>query len=279
MSAEEWILKLKQAGILSEGIKNGCQYLHLKTPCKIHLSHSVTKQLRDNYDSKNEKGGVFVALPEKIGNDTHLKISKVIFITNVSENPWNSYIADTIELQQALNDSLNDKHTKYLPLRFHTHPTHSDNPVNEIFNYIFQSNTSQQDQLVSDTPIPIDDINILMPRSIVLCSGKNTDKMFIGFYNGLIAPLEFDMHRKEQSQKALESILNGVVDWSKEGNNKWWIAGGGLMLALLIIRYNKFAIPLILLLVAMIPMFINDQHGQPKYFAQIRNGNVTIDIP
>ena len=118
-----------------------------------------------------------------------------------------------------------------------------------------------------------------MPRSLVLCNGKLSDRMFIGFYNGLIAPIEFEAHRNEQTQKAMESIFENVSEWAKDESNKWWVIGGGITLAFLIIHYNKFAIPLILMLIQMSQMFINEQHGQPKYFAQITKGAVTIDLP
>jgi hypothetical protein len=279
MTTTDFIGQLKSERILIEGKKNDRDYLHLTTPCKVNISDTVTTELKSSYEPKKEKGGVLVAKPTKVGNETLLTVNKVIFLTNISKTPENSYLPDPQELQQALLETLSTSKEKTLPLRFHTHPTHSDNPVNEIFNYIFQSNSSDQDQLVSDTPISIGDINLLLPRSIVLCNGKSADRMFIGFYNGLIAPLEFDTHRKEQSQKAIETIMNIVSEWTEEGNNKWWLVGGGLFLAILVIRYNRLAIPLILLLVTMIPMFINDQHGQPKYFAQVRTGKVSIDIP
>lgn len=279
MTALEWIKHLQNEGILTVGVKNDVSYLHLQTPCKVVVSGKVTKELKDSYESKKEKGGVFVAIPKRVNGVTVLNIDKIIFLTNISETPQNSYSPDKAELHQALKDTYSGQLENSLPLRFHTHPTHSENPMNEMFNYIFQCNTSQQDQLVSDFPVSVGDLNILMPRSLVLCNGKIADRMFIGFYNGLIAPIEFETHRKEQLEKAMDTIFSSISEWAKEGNNKILLAGGGLILAILIIRYNKFAIPLILMIAAMVPMFINDQHGQPQYFAQVSNGGVTIDFP
>ena len=279
MTATEWILKLKADGVLIEGTKNEKQYLHLQTPCKVHLTDNATNQLRDSYQADQEKGGVLVAIPKRINGVTHLTIDRAIFLTNVSDAPQNSYLPDSKELNQALKDTYSGQTENSLPIRFHTHPTHSDNPINEMFNCIFQCNTSEQDQLLSDTPVSVGDLSVLMPRSLVLCNGKLSDKMFIGFYNGLIAPIEFEVHRHEQTKKAMDSIFKNVSEWSKEGNNKWWLVGGGIALAFLIIRYNKSAIPLILMLIPMSQIFINDQHGQPKYFAHVTNGSVTIDLP
>lgn len=279
MTAIEWVLKLKEKGVLTEGTKNGIKYLHLQTPCKVHLTENATKQLRDSYKAEQEKGGVLVTIPKRVNGITHLTIDKAIFLTNVSETPWNSYRPDSQELRQLLKDILSGQNEKSLPIRFHTHPTHSDNPISEMFNYIFQCNTSEQDQLVSDTPVSIGDLSLLMPRSLVLCNRTLSNRMFIGFYNGLIAPIEFESQRNEQTQKAMESIFKYISEWVKDGNNKWWLIGGGITLALLIIRYNHFAIPLILLLIPMSKMFINDQNGQPEWFAQIAKGAVTIVLP
>lgn len=279
MTTIDWILKLKAVGVLTEGIKNDKAYLHLKTPCKVHLSASATRQLRDCYEAEQEKGGVMVSIPQRIDNITYLTIDRVICITNISATPNKSYKPDERELNQALNETFSSQKENSLPIRFHTHPTHSDNPVNEMFNYVFQSNISEQDQLVSDTPWHLDDLKILMPRCLVLCNGNRSDRMFIGFYNGMIAPIEFETHRQIQTQKAIDSIYNNVSEWVKEGNNKWWLIGGGVLLAVLVIRYNKLAIPLILLLVAMSPIFINDQYGPSNYFAQVRSGAADIEFP
>ena len=278
MNAIDWISKLKQDGVLVEGIKNNKEYLHLQTPCKVHLTDKAVNQLRDSYQADKEKGGILVAIPKRINNVTHLTIDNVVILSNISDNPQNSYRPDDKELNQALKDTYSGQ-VNSLAIRFHTHPTHSDNPMNEILNYIYQCNTSEQDQLVSDTPVTIGEYSVLMPRSLILCTGKMTERLFIGFYNGLIAPIEFETHRSEQAQKAMDNILSSVSEWAEEGNNKWWLIGGGLVLAFLIIRYNKFAIPFILMLVAMSPMFINDQHGQPKYFTQVTKGAVAIDFP
>lgn len=279
MTAKEWLLKLKEDGVLIEGTKNDRQYLHLQTPCKVHFTDNATNELRDGYQSNQEKGGVLVAIPKRENGVTHLTIDRVTFLTNVSGTPQKSYEPDSKELNQALKDTLAGQTENSLPIHFQTHPIYSDNPMNELLNDIFHGNRSEQFELVSDTAVSIGGFNVLMPRSLVLCSGELSDSMFIGFYNGLIAPIEFEVHQQEQTQKAMDSIFNNISEWAKEGNNKWWLVGGGIALALLIIRNNKYAIPLILMLIPMAQMFINDQQGQPKYFAHLTKGEVTIDLP
>ncbi|HPY76032.1 MAG TPA: hypothetical protein PLB63_11580, partial [Planctomycetota bacterium] len=100
-----WIIKLKEEGVLIEGTKNNKVYLHLQTPCKIHLTDTAIKQLRDNYQTDQEKGGVLVAIPKRINNVTHLTINRIILLTNVSDTPQNSYLPNMKELKQAYKDT------------------------------------------------------------------------------------------------------------------------------------------------------------------------------
>lgn len=104
MTATEWILKLKADGVLIEGTKNEIQYLHLQTPCKVHLTDNATNQLRDSYQADQEKGGVLVAIPKRINGVTHLAIDRANFLTNVSDAPQKSYLPDSKELNQALSN-------------------------------------------------------------------------------------------------------------------------------------------------------------------------------
>lgn len=280
MDGIEWLSKLKEEGILTEGNKNENTYLHLQAPCKILLTENATKQIRANYQANLEKGGILVAIPKKENGESLLTVDKLIFLKNVADNPHSSYLPDPDELKIALDSAYFSKESNFLAVRFHTHPTHSDNPINEMLNYVYQCNTSDQDQLVSDFPVKVGELDVLMPRCLILCNGKVADRIFIGFYNGLIAPIEFENHRTEQQTKAMEKIFDTISEWiQKDTKNKWWLIGGGIALALLVIRYNKLAIPLILMIILMSQVYINDKHGKPKYFAQVSTGNVIIDIP
>jgi len=277
MTNPEWLNYLNDQKILTQGDIEGEQVLHLQTPCEINLTESASKTLRDNYDPGCEKGGFLAAYPIKKNDKTVLIIKEIINLTNVSDDPKHSYLPDSAELGNGLRRAFKEH---FLPIRFHTHPTEDETPIMEIFNYLYQADTSEQDRLVSNTLTLVVNKQLLLPRCLMLSTGKSNQRMFIGFYNGLIAPIEFEMHKKDNIKKAMDYILNDVSEWARKGDNKWWLTGGGVLLALLIIRYNKYAIPLILMLVAMLPMFINDQHGRPKYFAQLTKAReVTIDIP
>lgn len=277
MTNSEWLNHLCDQQILTQGELEGQTVLHLQTPCEINLTETATKTLQVNYDPGREKGGLFAAYPDKKDGKTILTIKEIIYLTNVADDPEHSYLPNNKELANGLKRAFKEH---FLPIRFHTHPTEDKNPIMEIFNYLFQADTSEQDRLVSNTVIPVGDKRLLLPRSLVLGTGKSNLRMFIGFYNGLIAPIEFDSHKKDIIKKAMDKILDDISEWAKKGDNKWWLIGGGVLLALLTIRYNKYAIPLILMLVAMAPMFANDQSGRPKYFAQLtKAGQITINIP
>ncbi len=108
MPPKEFLLKLQQEGILTEGIKNKKQYLHLKTPCKIHLTEKAIKQLKETYDPSKEKGGVMSCSPEKVDGETYLTIGSIIFLKNVADTPERSYRPDDTELNQSLEDTLSN---------------------------------------------------------------------------------------------------------------------------------------------------------------------------
>ncbi|MBN4049745.1 hypothetical protein JYT36_00795 [Bacteroidales bacterium AH-315-N07] len=276
MTNSQWIDQLYDDEILTNGELDRKEVFHLKTPCEIDLTEDASNKLRDNYEPGLEKGGVLVAYPQKKGNKTIFKINEIIYLKNDSNNPKHSYIPNSIELSNALKRAFKQH---FLPIRFHTHPTEAENPIMEILNYLVQANTSEQDQIVSYTITRVGHKELLLPRSLMMGSCKTNLCRFIGFYNGLIAPIEFETHKSDTIKKAMDGILDKVDAWTKKGNSEWWVFGSGLVLAFLIIRYNKYAIPLMLLLAAMIPMLINDQHGHPTYFTQLTKGPVRIEIP
>ncbi len=272
MSYYNWLLELREQDILTESEFQNENVLHLKTPCQVVLSEDANKTLQDNYDPNFEKGGVLVAYPSIVDGNTVLTISEIVYLTNVTENPERQYRPDDQEYKMVLQRAANDS---FLPIRFHTHPTTGENPMSEMFNYIFQSNTSKQDQLVSNNPLRVKGKKLLLPRSLMLSSGKSKRQMFIGFYNGLIAPIEFSSHREEEIENAMDDLMTKVGEWADEGNNGWILAGGALVVSVLIYKYPKI-IPILGLLIAMAPMFVNGEHKEnPKYFAQLSESKTT----
>ena len=143
MNALEWVLKLKDEGILAESPRDGKAFLHLSTPCKIHLTAAATKHLQDEYVPHLEKGGYFVAIPERRDGVTHLTVDRIIFLPNVSESPERSYLPSSDEVLRVLKETYSGSEENALPISFHTHPTHSDNVLGEMFTYLHQSDTSQ----------------------------------------------------------------------------------------------------------------------------------------
>ena len=212
MKAKEWLLKLKKDGVLIEGTKYENQYLHLQTPCKVILSDTASSQLRDSYRADQEKGGLFLTTPKRINEVTHLTIDRAIFLTNVADTPQNSYRPDGKELSLAIKDAYAGETENSLPIHFQTLSTHSGNPMNELLDYIFQCKGTQHDELVSDIALSVGELNVLMPRSLVICDNIVSNKICIGFYNGLIAPIEFEAHEQEQTQKAIAMIEHKVQE-------------------------------------------------------------------
>lgn len=275
---EKHLKKLVFDEVLKYSTENGKKYLHLNSPCKIEISERITQKMKDEYEPKVEKGGVLVAELSKNDGKTLVEINDVIYIRNASEIPENSYMFDKNEEKITYKKTLYNKDKITFPIRFHTHPNNSESPIVQLMQYATQSNTSKQNQLASKYPIKLDDINLLMPRGLMLCSGYQ-NKMFIGLYNGMIAPFEFKEHREEQIQKAMDNFSEQIFEWVKQGNNKWLLVGGVITLILLSIKYNKVAIPLLMLLLFMLPTFINNNHKESNYFSQLSSGSTTILIP
>ena len=136
MNARDWILKLKKDGVLVEDSKDGKLFLHLNTPCKIHLTENATKQLLDEYVPHVEKGGFLVAIPARKNGVTHLTIDTIMFLKNVADAPERSYLADRNDENEALRATYAGIPVNSLPLQFHTHPTRSDNTLFELFSYL-----------------------------------------------------------------------------------------------------------------------------------------------
>jgi hypothetical protein len=215
----EWLNHLNNQKILTEGDLNGQTVLHLQTPCEIELTENASNTLLHNYSSVREKGGILAAHPDKKDGKTILTVKEIVFLTNISVDPNHSYLPDSKELDTALERAFTEQ---FLPIRFHTHPTEHENPTIEIFNYLFQSDTSKQDRLVSNTVIPVGDKQLLLPRGLMLSTGKSNPRMFIGFYNGLIAPIEFDTFKKDSIKKAMDKILDEslhLTPYSPSGRN------------------------------------------------------------
>lgn len=276
MPPKDFLLRLQQENILTDNVKDGKPVLHLKRPVKIHLTKNAVKQLQDNYDPNKEKGGVMVAIPEKIQEGTLLTIDRIIFLTNVADTPEWKYRPHHVELKKALQETLFNDITQTLPIRFHTHPTNTENPVSEWTSYIAQSDTSDADKRASEVPIKVEYIDILMPRSLVICSSLKT---FIGFYNGAIAPTEFEPYRNEKIKETTENICNGFSDWLKKDEKHIWISAIiAAAIIFLFIRFPKVMFPLTGIIAVASVTSINSS-GKAKYYAQVKGGSATVELP
>ncbi|MFH0931732.1 MAG: hypothetical protein V1890_07325 [Candidatus Zixiibacteriota bacterium] len=279
MLTKIWILDLYEKGILTKSSFDDKVYYHLKAPCKICLNENVTKRLIDEYVPGAEKGGILLAYPIKINEENILKVKDVIFIKNIAKNRSNGYLPDSNELDKITDKTLHSENKKFLPLRFHTHPTTGENEFFEVVNYAIQTNTSHQDQKASYIPYEIDGICLLMPRSLVVASRKLKNHMFIGFYGGLIAPIEFGTHKNEVMQRTLKATINQISNFVKTSENKTMLILAAVLLTILMFRYIKVALGIVFLISIMLPMYTNSECNDPKYYAQLSYGKVTIGIP
>ena len=106
--------------------------------------------------------------------------------------------------------------------------------------------------------------------------------LFVGFYNGGIAPLDFQTYRIKQVEKWFGDAASSLGEWSRkdERNMTWiWIALG--IIVYIAIRYPKALIMFAIGVKELYPIFINNAHycEKPQYFTQIASGKAVVEIP
>ncbi|MFI5195563.1 MAG: hypothetical protein ACHQD8_00600, partial [Chitinophagales bacterium] len=104
---------------------------------------------------------------------------------------------------------INSFNKKLLPFSFHTHPTKSDDYLQEFMSYLNQLNTSDEDQMCSLYGIHVGEINLRLPDILIVGNGTQCLDVFVGFYNGLICPTSF----KEYKQRLITKTSDNFLEW------------------------------------------------------------------
>lgn len=239
--ALDWLTKLQHANILRRTLRNGMSVLHLNTPVELHYSEKIIGEFHEQYDPKFEKGGYVLFKPSNIDGTVFLNAVSITWVKNVSTTPESSYrigTADHLRVEQnALDNNL-------LPIRFHTHPTHSHNIVQSQVNFLYQLGTSDTDKKCSFINIEVSGVKLILPDLLLV--GKQLDSgIFIGVYNGLVTPLDFQKHKRLIEASQFESIGKGLSKWLEDDTNKFWAGLGVLLFVVLGMKYPKGILPAI----------------------------------
>lgn len=235
----KWLQQLESKRILTRSVRNNTTFFHLETPAEFNYPPILIGEIQRNYDSKFEKGGYILFEPTIVNEKVILTATEIVWIKNISETPERSYrIATT-----AHNDTEQEALSRMLlPLRFHTHPTHSLSIVQSQVNFLYQLGTSDADKRCSFLDINTCGIKLILPDQLIV--GKQMESsVFIGIYNGLITPLDFEKHKRLVQSKQVERVGNGLVEWLKNDNNKIWAGFGLLAVIFMCFRYPKGILP------------------------------------
>lgn len=283
---EQKLIEYNKSGFFDTKTVNGTKIFHLSTPCRFRIVKSIVEDLKSNCKSDKEIGGVLWAKPTILEGEIIHIIDKVSCIRNaISDNPRtddrnssNAYLPDSKEYYEILNDLLSQGH---LPVKFHTHPVQETNFLSSLTYSDIMSETSMQDQHESLQPLKIGNQYLLMPRALLVSNAILSNDIFIGFYNGFIAPIAFENSKKKIQEENFNKTVALVSSINLADTQKLGLSIGAVLLLYAIVKNPKHSLPVIIGLSTIIPLLMTNTKNidNPNYFNKLSYGNVDIFIP
>ncbi|WMJ72219.1 hypothetical protein RCC89_19750 [Cytophagaceae bacterium ABcell3] len=283
---EQKLIEYKNAGFLETRTVDDDELFHLSTPCRFRVNEEIVSDLKRNYKTDEEIGGVLWAKPTRKNEEFILIIDKVSYIRNAIEdnprndgrNKSNAYLSDRIQLNQALNELFSQG---YLPVKFHTHPVKGKNFLNSLTYPSLKTETSKQDKRESSLPHIIGNKKLLMPRALIVGNDISSSDIFFGVYSGFIAPAEFENSKKEVQHENFQKTAELISSIKLSDGEKIGLAVGAALLLFVIAKYPKHSVTVIIGLVAILPLLLTNTHNieNPNYFNKLSFGSVDIFIP
>lgn len=265
--------------------EEGEKIYHLKTPCKFIIKEEVVKELKKQYLPEEEIGGIIWVKPKKIYDNYEFIGDDITFIRNAIEDKpnkrgrtrKNSYLPDRKQKIEIIRKVFK---SNYLPIEFHSHPTSGSDFLSEFLEFNYQRDTSEQDKKVSQNPLIIGKEKLLLPQGLIVGNSKLKSNFFIGIYSGFIAPKGFKETREVVVKENMDKAYKAASNIELTDNQKIFTGLAILGLLLVIMKYRKNSLPIILGLGTMIPtMLENRTEKKSKYYSQSSSGDVIIDIP
>lgn len=281
-----FIIELNKNGYLKTKIEDGQELYFLVTPCRFRIEDSIVKELKNKYKSDEEIGGVFWAKPTRQDGEIIYSIDRVCFIRNaIDDNPRNdhrnksnAYRPDQNQLKQEINNIFTNGS---LPIRFHTHPTKGTDFLKSLVSTNLQTEVSEQDKKASYSPFDIGGKKLIMPRALIVGNDISKHDIFIGIYNGFIAPTEFVDSKNKIQQENLQKITDFISNINLTDSQKFGLAIGALLLLYTIIKYPKYNMYVIIALGTILSLAMTGTQNieKPNYFNRLSSGSADIFIP
>lgn len=284
------IQELFKTEYLQTGEIEGKHLYHLTTPCRFNIKKDTVKSLRDNYLADEEIGGLLWAKPMTIEGEKVYIIDQVTYLRNAIEDTEykdkhgrirtkkDAYRPDRKSFSDALQKIIS---VDYLPVKFHTHPTKGRHVLDNLTLQQIQTETSEQDINESSDTQQIGDDHLLMPRALIVGNGDLSSNIFIGFYNGFIAPVNFEESKRKVQQENLERIGNSISSTNFTDEQKVLLGIGAILLLIAVVKYPKYSLPVIFGLALTTPMLLTDTTTteKPSFFNKLSFGDANIYIP
>jgi hypothetical protein len=272
------------------------QILILTTPCRFKILQKEVIKLKENYLDNEEIGGILRAKPTVLNGEKIYNIDEVKIIRNAIEDKplfdkitgelykkSNSYLLDGKQFNEERNRIFE---AGCLPIRFHTHPTKGTNIIDNIKNQQIQTDTSDQDKEESKGFDLLNNQRLKIPRGLIVGNKDLGQDIFLGLYDGFIAPSGFEKSKKKVIQQNINSLGNTVfnkissLDLSENEKMAYGIAAI-LFLGYLLFKTKKYSVPVILGLASLAPFLLTNTGSieQPNYFCKLAFGDAVINIP
>jgi len=105
--------------------------------------------------------------------------------------------------------------------------------------------------------------------------------IFIGLYNGFVAPVEFEKIKKEISQENINRIGESISNLSLSNSNKVLLGIGAVLILATLIKYPKYSVPVIVGLALIAPGLLTNTATieTPNYFNKLSFGDAVIYLP
>lgn len=106
-----------------------------------------------------------------------------------------------------------------------------------------------------------------------------SNNIFIGVYNGNIAPKGFTQTRKEVFEINKNNAIKAISKIDLKDTQKLGLILGAILLFLAIVKGRKYSLPILVALLAMIPYLMENNSNKPYYYNQFSSGDAIIEIP
>ena len=223
-SYNRWFEKLITKGWVSPVETSSTNCFRLATPIQFIVRDELVTDVLNQYDPVCEKGGVMLTAFRNIDGKLLLTVKSIVFITNCAAKPTENYQPNEEELRNTITTGFS---AQLIPLIFHTHPTKSDNLLDEIKNFHLQMETSFPDRFIAlGIKYRLNGKTLRLPEVLVIGNGTMRQGLFIGLYGGLVAPLGFN---KQKNKRMYQWILNRAYEIGASMNSLEDIVAAGML--------------------------------------------------